>query len=286
MPRPSVAFEAIGTRWQIDTDLPLDRSVLGSVHARIEAFDLVWSRFRADSLVTRMATEAGTYRLPADAGPLLDLYALLGRLTGGAVSPLVGRSMERLGYDRDYSLRASTPLPAPRWEDTVQRDGEHLVVRTPTLIDVGAAGKGHLVDLVAAELREAGVDEYVVDAGGDLVHRGGDRLRVALEHPGDPSKAIGVALVDDGAICGSGINRRAWGDGLHHVIDARTGAPTREVVATWVLADSALVADGVATALFFAGADRLAGELDFRYLVVHADGSARYSPDLPCELFR
>ena len=41
-----------------------------------------------------------------------------------------------------------------------------------------------------------------------------------------------IALVHDGALCSSATNRRAWGDGLHHVIDAMTGLPTRDVIAT------------------------------------------------------
>ena len=42
----------------------------------------------------------------------------------------------------------------------------------------------------------------------------------------------------------SATNRRAWGNGLHHVIDATTGLPTRNVIATWAIAETALEADG------------------------------------------
>jgi thiamine biosynthesis lipoprotein len=100
MPRPSAGFDAIGTRWQIDTAEPLPGEVLAAVHARIAAFDEDWSRFRADSWVTRVARAgAGTYPLPADAGPLLDMYDTVARCTDGAVSPLVGHALEALGYD-------------------------------------------------------------------------------------------------------------------------------------------------------------------------------------------
>ena len=61
----------------------------------------------------------------------------------------------------------------------------------------------------------------------------------------------------DGALAASAVNRRAWGDGLHHVIDALTGLPTASVVATWALAPDALHADGLATALFFDPAPEL-----------------------------
>ena len=77
----------------------------------------------------------------------------------------------------------------------------------------------------------------------------------------------------------------AWGDGLHHVLDGRTGLPVREVAATWVLASSALVADGLATALFLAEPAALAERYAFRYVRMFTDGTAEWSADLPGEVF-
>jgi hypothetical protein len=110
------------------------------------------------------------------------------------VDPLVGRQLELLGYDPTYSL---TPAPAaaraaerararPIWVADVVRDGATLITRRPLVIDVGAAGKGCLVDIISAILQQAGVAEFVVDAGGDLRHCGEHGIRVGLEHPRDP----------------------------------------------------------------------------------------------------
>lgn len=284
MPRAEARFEAIGTRWCIDTPEPLADVTLGRVRAVIDAYDAVWSRFRTDSLVGRIARDGGTHAFPAHAAELLDLYDVLDERTGAAVTPLVGDSLVRLGYDATYRLRPSgPPLPAPR--GAVTRDGTTLTAAHPVVLDVGAAGKGQLVDLVAAELLACGVGEYVVDAGGDLVHRGGDVLRVGLQVPGDATRVLGVVELRDAALCASAVDRRAWGDGLHHVVDARTGVPTRDVVATWVVADRAMVADGLATALFFVDPDVLQGVAPHTYVRLHADGSARYALGLPGEVF-
>ncbi len=290
--RSAEQFDAIGTRWTVRTPDPLDGVTLDRVHARIAGYDAVWSRFRADSLVARMARRPGVYGLPAEGVALLDLYDVLGERTDGAVSPLVGRSLERLGYDAAHTLVPSgPPVAAPRAADVLDRDGDRLVVREPVLLDVGAAGKGQLVDLVADVLAACGVDDVLVDAGGDVLRRGGagggrsEPVRVGLQQPGDATRAVGVVELDDAAVCGSGVDRRAWGDGLHHVLDARTGAPTRDVVATWAVAGSAMVADGLATALFFAEPERLEVLFDLEYVVLHADGSARWSLGLPGEVF-
>lgn len=293
MPRPSVAFQAIGTGWQLDTPEPLPADVLAAVHDRIARFDRDWSRFRADSWVAEVARGgAGTYRLPADAGPLLDAYDVADRCTGGAVNPLVGRALEDLGYDAGYSLRprrdaggALATRPAPPWRSAAHRDAGTLTLDEPALLDVGAGGKGYLVDLVAGVLAEHGLAEHVVDAGGDLRAAVPEPLTVALEDPRDPARAVGVVRLAGGALCGSATNRRAWGPGLHHVVDARTGLPTADVVATWATGPTALAADLAATALFFAEPDLVASRFGVRYVVLRADGGIRWSLDLDGEVF-
>jgi FAD:protein FMN transferase len=296
MPRPErvgTGFDAIGTRWQIDAPEPLPPEVLAAVHDRIAAFDADWSRFRADSWVTRVARAgAGEHPLPADAGPMLDAYDVADRLTDGAVSPLVGEALEALGYDAGYTLRPQTGpdggwliAPAPPWSAARRADGV-LTLPEPALIDVGAAGKGYLVDLVSEVLTAHGVTEHVVDAGGDLRAAVPEApISVALEDPRDATRALGVLRLGSGALCGSATNRRAWGEGLHHVVDARTGLPTDGVLATWAVGESALVADLAATTLFFADPDLVSARFGIRYVVLRADGSLRWSLGLDGEVF-
>lgn len=279
-------FEAIGTAWSIETEHPLSASLADELADLIEGFDLDWSRFRDDSLVTRIASRPGEWRLPSTAGPLLDTYRHLYEATDGAVSPLVGRAMENLGYDAAYSLRdTGVRVAAPVWTDALEWNGETLTTLTPALLDVGAAGKGYLVDLVSQLLLAHGHADHVVDASGDIVHAGSGATRVALEHPFDSSKAIGVVSLSRGALCASASNRRAWGDGLHHVIDASTGMPTNDVAATWVLAPEARVADGLATGLFFAGAERFDALAPFQWVRMMANGRVQHSADFEGELF-
>lgn len=282
---PVWRFEAIGTVWEIETATAVDDRLQADVARLIERFDRDWSRFRPDSLVSRLAAEGGRAAAPADARALLDAYAELSDATEGAVNPLVGASLERLGYDAAYRLSPTgQPLPAPTdWRARLAWQDGMLALHGPALIDVGAIGKGRLVDLVLARVAARVDGDVVVDGGGDIAVRGGP-VRVGLEHPLDPAKAIGVIEVTDAALCASAVNRRAWGDGLHHVLDARTGAPVRTVLATWATARTAMAADAVSTALFFGG-ERLAAEWGAGWVRMLSDGRVEYSPDLQAELF-
>lgn len=296
-----VTFEAIGTRWEIDTEDALDPAVLAAARARIAAYDAVFSRFRPDSVVAAMARAPGSFALPpAETGALLALYGTLATLTDGAVSPLVGGSLEHLGYDAVYSLTPGVGrVQAPAFDDVCRWDGERLTTSRPVMLDVGAVGKGQLADLVLGVLADAGVGGAItVDAGGDLVHRPDPAasgtpapLRVGLEDPdaatAGPRRVVGTVELGAGdhrAVCGSAPNRRAW-RGVHHVLDARTGAPVDGVAATWAVARSAAVADAASTALFFAAPAEVERVLGASGVRLGSDRRAWTSPGFPGTLF-
>lgn len=283
--RQRFSFDAIGTAWQIDTPAELSAEVRSAVVHVIEEYDAVYSRFRSDSRIS-VLTGGGRVDLPPSGEALGNLYRTLYRLTGGAMSPLVGQSLEQLGYDAGYSFTPrGGPEPARIWDESFQWHGTTIRSDQPVTLDVGAVGKGQLVDLVSATLLENGHAEHTVDAGGDMVHRGCPPLRVALEHPYAPESAIGIVTLRNRALCASASNRRRWADGLHHVLDATTGQCVDTVVATWVLADEAIVADALATALFLVPPEVLLAEFDFDYVRIHSEGRAQFSSSLTGALF-
>lgn len=276
-------FDAIGTRWEIETVEPLGPEHRARIDAVVVEFDATWSRFRDDSVVSRLAQSGGTVAASADAVAMLDAYRELSAATAGAVNPLVGASLSALGYDASYSLSAGDPVAAPQdWPEVLSWDADRMSLASAALIDIGALGKGRLVDLVATAVDDV-EGALVVDAGGDMAVRG--ETRVGLEHPFDSTKAIGIATVRDQALCASATNRRAWGDGLHHVLDARTGIPVRTWAATWAFAPDAMHADAVATALFFDGGPALTERWGVEWVRMSTNGIAERSPNAPVELF-
>lgn len=290
VPASVFPFDAIGTGWRIDTDQPLPSEVRTAVLALTEDFDRVWSRFRADSLVTRIARtpHGGRFTVPARDAPLLDLYDRLVTASGGAVDPLVGRDLELLGYDAGYSLVPDlVALNGHRpdsWFRDVHRTGSALETDHAVMVDVGAAGKGFLVDLVTALLLDAGVEHFLVDASGDLRHNGTTPVVVGLEHPTRAGRVIGTVPLSGQALCASATTRRAWGEGLHHVLDGLTRRPVTDVVATWVIAPDAATADGLATALFMTDPLQLGG-FPSSWVRMLTDGRVQWSDDFAGELF-
>ena len=285
MPKHSLRFDAIGTPWVIETATPLTLDIENLIKSRIEAFDKTYSRFRRDSLVLLAAKEAGIYTFPSDAEELFEFYETLYGLTQGKVTPLIGSVLENAGYDADYSFKALPQQELPGLHDALERNKSVIEVKIPVTIDVGAAGKGFLVDEVSKILDQAGIHEYVVDASGDMRHKGLSDNTVGLEHPLDPAKIIGSIGVLNKSLCASASNRRKWGEGQHHIFDPHTLTPANIIIATWVMADSAMVADGLATALFFTDPNVLRKEFSYEYVRMRSDGAIDYSPAFEGKLF-
>lgn len=340
MPYTAAFPKALGTGLLISTPHPITAELRGEMERFIDEYEHALSRFRADSLVAHIgnAEHGGHFDFPDWAGPLFDLYDALHAATRGAIDPCVGEDLIRLGYDPALSFTveadAGERLGALHgravWgRDVVRSSGTTLVTRSPVHVDFGACGKGYLVDslgglLTDSELsrtshvksaettnptcqsstsdskRESAAPEFVIDAGGDLLARTNKPIRVALEDPDDPSCAVGVALIGDGAFCASAPSRRHWEVAvneqthlaIHHLLNAIDGLPVQQTEATWVAVRSAsfggyptAVADGLATALFVADPNELSSTFAFDCATLDVDRHATISAGFPGRFF-
>ncbi len=281
------SFEAIGTQWTIDVnDLPLDskQALLNKIKTRIELFDRTYSRFRVDSTLMQISVAGGERTLPEDAESLFSLYFDLYKITNGAFTPLIGDVLEATGYDASYSLRIRKPQKPPQWEDVIDYNHPQLILKKSATLDFGAGGKGYLVDIVSSILTSEGSRSYCVDAGGDIFQKGDNELKIGLENPQNTKQVIGVATIKNQSICASAGNRRQWGD-YHHIIDPNSLTSPKNILATWVVADTGLVADALATCLFLVSPDTLTPHYKFEYLIMNADATVAKSPHFEAELF-
>lgn len=283
-------FEAIGTQWHLEVLQNLDeaekKNLINEIDKTIEIFDKNYSRFRDDSLVTQMSHVAGTYALPQDGEKLLGLYQKLYQLSDGLFTPLIGQVLVDAGYDTDYSLQEKTLHPADKWGDVLDYSYPKLTLKKPAILDFGAAGKGYLVDIVGQVLEKHGLHSFCIDAGGDILYRTKENepRRIGLEDPQDVSKVIGVASITNESICGSAGNRRAWGN-FHHVIHPYELVSPRHILACWVIAKEAILADAITTCLFFVPAEKIAPFYHFEYLILYPSYSVEQSEHFPAELF-
>jgi len=230
-----------------------------SVQRVFEAEERRFSRFRDDSELTAVNRLAGRW-VPVSSRfeGVVRLSLEQASATGGLFDPTVLHALMAAGYDRDFDevlagARGALhpPEPCGRWGEVQVRPG---AVRLPPEVglDLGGIAKGWTVDLAAAEALDVGLGWAVVAAGGDLAIVGdAPALEIPIEDPETPEQLMATLRLDQGALATSSVAKRAWGPGLHHVIDPRTGSPVRsdtvqatvwaptcaeaEVLATWAL---------------------------------------------------
>ncbi len=272
-------FDAIGTHWQIDANISTE--LRAQISHCVDHYDQIYSRFRSDSIIAEMAHKGGTFALQYS-DELLQFYETMYKATNGLVTPLIGQTMTDAGYDATYTLRPKKIIAtAPEWSKIMQYTDNTVTLSQPALLDFGAAGKGQLVDIISGIVSRE-VTEYCVDAGGDIKVAGS--LQVGLENPLNVTQVIGVANLNNQSLCGSAGNRRTWGD-FHHIINPTTAMSPKHVAAVWTVADSTMLADGIATCLFFTSPAHLLKTFTFEYVMLFTDGSATISPNFPGTLF-
>lgn len=282
----SLTFEAIGTQWVIDSENELSDQLKDKIHLEIERFDNLYSRFRQKSLVSQMAEKAGKYTISREDISLFFLYKQLYDATGGLFTPLIGQLLSDAGYDSSYSLQSRSLYPPPQWDDCIELGKTYIQIKKPVLLDLGGIGKGFLIDSVSKIIQSHEIVQYCIDAGGDIISYSADKqsLQVGLEHPENPQQVIGVASITNQSICASAGNRRKWGE-FHHIMNPHTQKAENTVLATWVIADTAAVADALATCLFFTSPDKLLDRFTFKYVIVYPDFSVAKSSDFPVEFY-
>lgn len=284
-------WHALGTTWSVQvwdglTEAALT-SVLKDVVKTTKEFDAVYSRFKPDSLVTKLSTVTGLVTVPKDMVAMLRLYELLNAATKGKINPAIGFALADTGYDATYSL---TPKPSirktPPLADALTILGDtELELHEPVLLDLGALGKGYLVDILFEQCRAAGWQRFLVNGSGDVRYYSseGEPLTCGLEDPRDASKVIGTLALTSGAFCASAINRRQWGS-YHHYLDPERAQSPQTIAATFVTAGTAVLADGISSALFFVEPEQLEA-FSFECLLINEAMRIKKSAGFTADLF-
>lgn len=234
-------WTALGTYVRLATS-PADAlaDAVRLTSAVLDEVDRACSRFRTDSDLVRANSRAGR---PTDVSPLLaaavQVAVAAAAETDGLVDLTLGNALVAVGYDRDLALLpqaatdpAMVPVPARTgaWREVEVDPSGVVTVPEGCAFDLGATGKAWAADLVVASVAdELGVD-VVVSLGGDVAVHGAMPWPVAVSEVVGAVDAVDVVMVPAGGLATSTTLARRWVRGgvpRHHLLDPRTGEPTR-----------------------------------------------------------
>jgi thiamine biosynthesis lipoprotein len=129
-------------------------------------------------------------------------------------------------------------------------------------IGFGAIGKGYAADKAKKLLISKGVQAGIINASGDMNTWGkqpnGENWKVAITNPLNKNNAFALLPINNGAVVTSGNYEKYVvfnGKRYTHIIDPRTGYPSRGIISVTVFAPKAELADALATSIFVMGTE-------------------------------
>lgn len=152
-------------------------------------------------------------------------------------------------------------------QNVVLNNNQLIKLNKHTILDFNAIAKGYGVDVVGEFLKEQGIDDYLVEIGGEVVARGkkpGNKAwKIGIEEPAqestDTRKLNSVIELHNMAVATSGNYRNYYienGQRYAHTLDPRTGYPAKnKLLSATVFASTCLEADAYATAFMVMGFD-------------------------------
>ncbi|MDH5378402.1 MAG: FAD:protein FMN transferase [Gammaproteobacteria bacterium] len=217
----------------------------------------------------------------------------------GLFNPAIGQLIKLWGFHEDEIAIKEPPqadkikalVAAKPGLDQIEIKGTAIKGNNDQLLlNFGGFAKGFGIDLIIEHLREVGIHNAIVNAGGDLRvvgSKGSEPWRIGIKHPRQNGVIAAINVSGDEALVTSGDYERFFeydGKRYHHVLDPRTGYPTTGVQSVTVVHQSAGAADAIATALMVAGEKdwpRIAKKMGARsVMVVLEDGRVQLTEKL------
>ncbi|MCE5346449.1 MAG: FAD:protein FMN transferase [Bacteroidales bacterium] len=198
--------------------------------------------------------------------------AIISEMTGGAFDITVGPLVKAWGFGPDsqksFTEEKRDSLLKLVGMNKVSIVNEHVIKSDPNMyLDANAIAQGYSVDVVSRYFDKRGVENYLVEIGGEVRAKGtkgGDLWKIGIDRPEDFNMSPGQNLeaiikISDKAIATSGNYRKFYvenGVKYSHEINPKTGYPAKNtLLSASIIADECGMADGIATACMVMGTD-------------------------------
>ena len=298
------ADKAMGTSVQITIwtdDEDAAAQAAQAVFAEMRRLDAMMTTWTPESEVSQINAAAGKRAIAVseETFTVIAKAVEVSRLSKGLFDVTVGAygGLWKFDEDMDGTLPAAADVAARKklvgWKDILLDRKKRTVRlrRAGMKITLGGIAKGYAVDRAAKILREAGMSDFILQAGGDMYvsgKKGTAPWVVGIRDPrGTRDASFAIAPVEDHAFSTSGDYERGFvKDGVryHHILDPRTAQPARATRSVTVLAKDAFTADAWSKVLFIMGAAAAMPMVekmpDFEAVFVDADNRVHVSSGL------
>lgn len=189
--------------------------------------------------------------------------------TDGFFDPTVGALVNAWGFGPEKPInnlvahQVDSIMKFTGFEKVELTEEGKVIKQHPSLIfDFNALGKGYAIDLIGKVFDEKGVENYIIEVGGEILTKGENSQKVknwivAIDSPiqnSEKREFIEKIALKNKAMATSGNYRKfrvdpETGDHYVHILNPKTGYPMKNnVLSVSVIADNCMKADAYATA--------------------------------------
>lgn len=223
-----------------------------------------------DSEISRLNKGAGDQLLTVSPEVLKVIERSLhwGNLSNGTLDISIGPAANLWRFNEENlslpdTARLRQALTLVNFRDIEIQDSKVRLKQPGMALHLGAIAKGYAVDRAMDTLQSSGIQNAIINAGGDLKAIGTrqDRQfwRIGIQHPRNPEKMIAAFALPGKAVATSGDYQKYFmqnGTRYHHILNPRNGMPARGLISVTIIAESVMDADALATATFVLGLDK------------------------------
>jgi thiamine biosynthesis lipoprotein len=229
--------------------------------AEVQRIETKYSRYQATSLISQINAAAGLHPIELDTETLslIDFADRMHEQSDGLFDITSGVYRQIWDFQK---AQCPTPeqidalRPLVGWQQ-VQREGRQLFLPRPGMqIDFGGLGKEYAADRAALVLRNLGVQNALINLGGDIASVGskpdGQAWTAGVRHPRNAQHIMATLNLFGQALATSGDYERYFelaGQRFCHIIDPFTGWPVQHFRSVSVVAPSCLLAGAVGTTI-------------------------------------
>ncbi len=262
------------------------------------------SRYSPTSVVSAINLSAGLQPVPVP--PELLRVLLMARqaaqTSGGAFDATVGAlrnwdfNPEHPSIPSAQQIAEQLRFVGPQGLQLDERAGTAFLTQRGMRLDLGGIAKLPILQAGMRKLQEFGVNNAMLNGGGDVLVLGqlnGRPWRVGLRDPRQPDRLLGVVSLTQGFVAASGDYERFvlhQGRRLHHILDPKTGYPTCGPHGVALISDQLEALNGLGAAIMVAGAQagrsKVARIPGLDALIVDANNGLWLSPGMAQRLAR
>ncbi|MBZ0198954.1 MAG: FAD:protein FMN transferase [Ignavibacteriaceae bacterium] len=225
---------------------------------------------RIDDLFTSYHPKGEVYKINHVTDTLLvigsELFKLmkisdsLWNISGGAFDVSLEALTHSWGFDGDNpSIPAKDSIEYAvehsGWKNVKLLADNKILRKNKIMFNFGAITKGYAVDKAVDVLKQAGLNDALVNAGGEIKGVGSNWI-VGVKHPRNQQALLTKLKLNGSAVATSGDYEQYFevnGIRYHHIINPATGYPAQGLQSVTIVADNNRWADGVSTAVFVLG---------------------------------